>query len=125
MAGALAEEFADPRCDVLPEAADESVAVVAGDSHEQCREAKPAGDARESAGEEAEPGVAALRGEVGARDVPGVVVAKPTGTAGRAVASGVGAGSGPALGIPATAAWRDDLDRPHLVYRGEPIAGLL
>lgn len=30
-----------------------------------------------------------------------------------------------ALGIPATAAWHDDLDRPHHVYHGEPIAGLL
>ncbi len=29
-----------------------------------------------------------------------------------------------ALGIPATAAWRDELDRPHHIYHGEPIAGL-
>jgi hypothetical protein len=29
-----------------------------------------------------------------------------------------------ALGIPATAAWNDDLDRPHFVYHGEPIATL-
>ena len=29
-----------------------------------------------------------------------------------------------ALGIPATAAWHDALDRPHHVYHGEPIAGL-
>ena len=28
-----------------------------------------------------------------------------------------------ALGIPATAAWHDALDRPHHVYHGEPIAG--
>lgn len=30
-----------------------------------------------------------------------------------------------ALGIPATAAWHDDLDRPHFVYHGEPIPGLM
>jgi hypothetical protein len=30
-----------------------------------------------------------------------------------------------ALGIPHTAMWRDTLDRPHHVYHGEPIAGLL
>jgi hypothetical protein len=30
-----------------------------------------------------------------------------------------------ALGIPATAAWRDDLDRPHQIYQGRPINGLL
>ena len=30
-----------------------------------------------------------------------------------------------ALGIPATAAWYDDVDRPHHVYHGERIAGLL
>jgi hypothetical protein len=30
-----------------------------------------------------------------------------------------------ALGIPALAAWNDDLDRPHQVYSGDPIAGLL
>jgi hypothetical protein len=29
-----------------------------------------------------------------------------------------------ALGIPATAAWHDDLDRPHHIYHGEPIRGL-
>jgi len=29
------------------------------------------------------------------------------------------------LGIPATAMWQDALDRPHHVYYGEPIAGLL
>jgi hypothetical protein len=28
------------------------------------------------------------------------------------------------LGIPATAAWHDALDRPHFVYHGKPIAGL-
>jgi len=28
------------------------------------------------------------------------------------------------LGIPPQAAWHDDLDRPHQVYHGEPIAGL-
>ena len=28
------------------------------------------------------------------------------------------------LGIPADAAWRDDLDRPHQIYHGEPIAEL-
>ncbi len=28
------------------------------------------------------------------------------------------------LGIPPTAAWHDDVDRPHFVYHGEPIAGL-
>jgi hypothetical protein len=30
-----------------------------------------------------------------------------------------------ALGIPSTAVWRDDLDRPHQIYHAEPIAGLL
>lgn len=30
-----------------------------------------------------------------------------------------------ALGLPSTAAWHDDENRPHFVYRGEPIAGLL
>jgi hypothetical protein len=30
-----------------------------------------------------------------------------------------------ALGLPATAAWKDDLDRPHHIYHGDPIAGLL
>lgn len=29
-----------------------------------------------------------------------------------------------ALGIPATAAWKDELERPHHIYHGEPIAGL-
>jgi hypothetical protein len=29
-----------------------------------------------------------------------------------------------ALGLPATVAWHDAQDRPHYVYRGEPIAGL-
>jgi len=29
------------------------------------------------------------------------------------------------LGIPAAAMWHDTLDRPHHVYFGEPIAGLL
>ncbi len=29
-----------------------------------------------------------------------------------------------ALGIPATAAWHDELDRPHAIYHGEPIARL-
>jgi hypothetical protein len=28
------------------------------------------------------------------------------------------------LGIPSSAMWQDDLDRPHHVYHGEPIAGL-
>lgn len=28
------------------------------------------------------------------------------------------------LGIPSTAAWRDELDRPHHVYHGDPISGL-
>jgi uncharacterized protein (DUF1501 family) len=30
-----------------------------------------------------------------------------------------------ALGLPDTAAWRDDLDRPHHIYHGEPIRGLM
>lgn len=30
-----------------------------------------------------------------------------------------------ALGIPDTAAWRDDVDRPHPIYYGQPIPGLL
>jgi uncharacterized protein (DUF1501 family) len=30
-----------------------------------------------------------------------------------------------ALGIPAEAAWHDELDRPHHIYHGNPIAGLL
>ena len=29
-----------------------------------------------------------------------------------------------ALGIPATAAWHDEANRPHHIYNGEPIAGL-
>jgi uncharacterized protein (DUF1501 family) len=29
-----------------------------------------------------------------------------------------------ALGIPATAAWHDEADRPHHIYNDEPIAGL-
>lgn len=29
-----------------------------------------------------------------------------------------------ALGIPDTASWRDDLDRPHLIYQASPIPGL-
>jgi hypothetical protein len=29
------------------------------------------------------------------------------------------------LGIPATAVWHDDLERPHPIYFGEPIAGLI
>jgi uncharacterized protein (DUF1501 family) len=29
------------------------------------------------------------------------------------------------LGIPATAAWHDEADRPHHIYNGEPIAGLM
>ena len=29
-----------------------------------------------------------------------------------------------ALGIPATAAWHDEADRPHHIYHGDPIAGL-
>ncbi len=29
------------------------------------------------------------------------------------------------LGIPATAVWKDDLDRPHHIYHGEPIAELV
>ena len=28
------------------------------------------------------------------------------------------------LGIPPTAAWHDAADRPHLIYHGDPIAGL-
>lgn len=28
------------------------------------------------------------------------------------------------LGIPATAVWHDDLDRPHRIYHGDPITGL-
>jgi hypothetical protein len=30
-----------------------------------------------------------------------------------------------ALGIPATAQWRDAVDRPHAIYHGEPIPGLM
>jgi hypothetical protein len=30
-----------------------------------------------------------------------------------------------ALGIPATAVWHDEIDRPHQVYDGEPIPGLI
>lgn len=30
-----------------------------------------------------------------------------------------------ALGIPSTAVWHDDLERPHAIFHGEPIAGLL
>jgi uncharacterized protein (DUF1501 family) len=30
-----------------------------------------------------------------------------------------------ALGIPSTAAWRDAANRPHFIYHGEPIRGLL
>ena len=30
-----------------------------------------------------------------------------------------------ALGIPDTAAWRDDLDHPHHIYHAEPIRGLI
>jgi uncharacterized protein (DUF1501 family) len=29
------------------------------------------------------------------------------------------------LGLPETVAWHDDLDRPHHIYHGEPISGLL
>jgi hypothetical protein len=29
------------------------------------------------------------------------------------------------LGIPATTMWNDALDRPHHIYYGEPIAGLI
>ncbi|MBW3538986.1 MAG: DUF1501 domain-containing protein [Planctomycetes bacterium] len=29
------------------------------------------------------------------------------------------------LGLPRTAVWQDDLDRPHHIYHGEPIAGLV
>ncbi len=29
-----------------------------------------------------------------------------------------------AMGIPSTAAWKDELDRPHHIYHGEPIQGL-
>ncbi|MDX1947181.1 MAG: DUF1501 domain-containing protein [Pirellulaceae bacterium] len=30
-----------------------------------------------------------------------------------------------ALGIPATAAWHDEADRPHHIYQGDPIVGLM
>ena len=30
-----------------------------------------------------------------------------------------------ALGIPATAVWKDALDRPHQIYNGEPILKLM
>lgn len=30
-----------------------------------------------------------------------------------------------ALGIPETAAWHDELNRPHHIYHGQPIAGLI
>jgi uncharacterized protein (DUF1501 family) len=30
-----------------------------------------------------------------------------------------------ALGIPASATWQDEADRPHNIYHGEPIAGLV
>ncbi len=30
-----------------------------------------------------------------------------------------------ALGIPSTAAWKDEVDRPHHIYHGEPIRGLI
>lgn len=30
-----------------------------------------------------------------------------------------------ALGVPATAAWKDELDRPYHIYHGEPIAALI
>ena len=30
-----------------------------------------------------------------------------------------------ALGIPKTAAWKDDLGRPHHIYHGDPIPGLI
>ena len=29
-----------------------------------------------------------------------------------------------ALGVPHTAAWHDELDRPHHIYHGTPIPGL-
>ena len=29
------------------------------------------------------------------------------------------------LGVPSVASWHDDLDRPHQVYHGEPIRGLM
>jgi hypothetical protein len=30
-----------------------------------------------------------------------------------------------ALGIPATAAWKDEVDRPHHIYNGDPIRELI
>ena len=30
-----------------------------------------------------------------------------------------------ALGIPETASWQDELDRPHQIYQGDPIPGLI
>jgi hypothetical protein len=30
-----------------------------------------------------------------------------------------------ALGIPDIAAWQDELDRPHQIYQGSPIPGLI
>lgn len=30
-----------------------------------------------------------------------------------------------ALGIPASASWNDELNRPHAIYHGEPVLGLL
>lgn len=30
-----------------------------------------------------------------------------------------------ALGIPSSASWKDELDRPHHIYHGDPVAGLL
>jgi len=30
-----------------------------------------------------------------------------------------------ALGIPATAVWHDEQNRPHSIYYGDPIAGLM
>jgi uncharacterized protein (DUF1501 family) len=30
-----------------------------------------------------------------------------------------------ALGVPSTAIWADDLRRPHQIYHGDPIAGLV
>ena len=29
------------------------------------------------------------------------------------------------LGLPRTAAWRDPANRPHFLYQGEPITGLM
>ncbi|NBU76233.1 MAG: DUF1501 domain-containing protein, partial [Planctomycetes bacterium] len=30
-----------------------------------------------------------------------------------------------ALGIPSSAMWKDELNRPYHIYHGEPIAGLM